>query len=111
MLPSRTFLKSEKAIKQVDIGHEHNPPQRKTKASILPAAAPNFQQDLDAPGPSTSPSYSTAVSTPADDFDVILSAMSPEEVEDFFSTFQDPVPSLNLAKSASSSGPSNFEAA
>ncbi|CEP14285.1 hypothetical protein [Parasitella parasitica] len=70
--------------------------------------------DLDGPGPgpSTAPSYSTAVSTPAEDFDAILSAMSPEEVEEFFfSTFQNPVPSLNLAKSASSSGPSISETA
>ncbi|CEP16358.1 hypothetical protein [Parasitella parasitica] len=48
----------------------------KEKASILPPAAHNFQQV--APGPSTAPSNSTAVSTPADYFDAILSAMSPE---------------------------------
>ncbi|CEP12721.1 hypothetical protein [Parasitella parasitica] len=83
----------------------------KEKASILPPAAYNFQQDLDAPGPSTAPSYSTAVSPPTEDFDAILSAISPEEVEDFFSTFQDPVPSLCLAKPASSFDPSISETA
>ncbi|CEP18438.1 hypothetical protein [Parasitella parasitica] len=55
---------------------------------------------------STAPSYSTAVSTPAEDFNAILSAMSPKEVGEFFSTFQDPVPSLNLSKSASNSNTS-----
>ncbi|CEP14248.1 hypothetical protein [Parasitella parasitica] len=83
----------------------------KEKASILHPAAHNFQQDLDAPGPSTAPSYSTSVSTLVEDFDAIFLAMSPKEVEDFFNTFQDPVPSLNLAKTASPSGPSISETA
>ncbi|CEP07235.1 hypothetical protein [Parasitella parasitica] len=72
---------------------------------------PKKCKDLDAPGPSTAPRHSTAVSTPADNFDAILLAMSPEEVEGFLNTFRNSVPSLNLAKPASSSDSSISETA
>ncbi|CEP10999.1 hypothetical protein [Parasitella parasitica] len=58
------------SVMNVDSDDDFQPP---VKSNL-----PEKDKDLDAPVPATAPSYSTAVSTPADDFDAILSAMSPE---------------------------------
>ncbi|CEP07527.1 hypothetical protein [Parasitella parasitica] len=87
MLPQGPFQDIKKRSGKVK---SHNPKKN----------LPKRNEDLDAPGSSTALSYSTAVSTLVEDFDAILSAMSPGAVENFFSTFKDPVPSLNCNPSA-----------
>ncbi|CEP12890.1 hypothetical protein [Parasitella parasitica] len=103
IIPRKTKLKPKQAPRLLFLGHNKKqlafPRKTKEKASILPSATHNFQQDLDAPGPSAS-SYSTAVSTPAENFDAILSAMSPEEVEDILRIFQDLITSAPAPKAS-----------